>query len=70
MRIKPRLKRFEVADHFCQCVAAVRNGVLGIFVHFGEGAVGIGIGDEYRVVAEAAGAGTLESDAAFALPFK
>ena len=69
MRIKPRLKRFEVADHFCQCVAAVRNGILGVFVHFGDGA-GIGIGDEYRVVAEAAGAGTPEGDAAFALPFK
>ena len=70
MRIKPRLKRFEVADHFCQCVAAVRNGILGVFVHFGDGAVGIGIGDEYRVVTKAAGAGTPEGDAAFAHPFK
>ena len=57
MRIKPRLKRFEVADHFCQCVAAVRNGILGVFVHFGDGAVGIGIGDEYRVVTKAAAKG-------------
>ena len=70
MRIKPRLKRFEVTDHFCQCVAAVRNGILGVFVHFGEGAVGIGVGNENRVVAEATGAGTPEGDAAFALPFK
>jgi hypothetical protein len=70
MRIKPRLKRFEVADHFCQGIPAVGDGVFGIFINFGEGAVGIGIGDEYRVVAEAASAGTPESDASLALPFK
>ena len=70
MRIKPRLKRFEVADHFCQCVAAVGDGVLGVFVHFGEGAVGIGVRDENGVIPKSTAAGTFECYAAFAFPFK
>ena len=44
-------------QHLGKGVAAVGDGIFGVFIHFGKGPVRIGIRNEHRVVSEAAAAG-------------